>query len=78
MRDEIVAILPNALNRLSRRLGLIEEPSESVAWGCDDPSAAQTGYSRALGDLVRSLAGHCSETAGNDVSLPVIRSGAMA
>jgi hypothetical protein len=36
------------------------------------------GYSRASGDLVRSLAGHRSETAGSGVCLPVIRSGAMA
>src|SRR5215471_14898075 len=35
-------------------------------------------YTFAFGDLVRSMAGHCSETAGSGVSLPVMRSGAMA
>ena len=35
-------------------------------------------YAFALGDLVRSMAGHCSEMSGSGVSLPVMRSGTMA
>ena len=35
-------------------------------------------YALALGDLVRSVAGHCSEMSGSGVSLPVMRSGTMA
>jgi len=35
-------------------------------------------YGRAFGVLVLSFAGHCSESGGNAISLPVIRSTAMA
>ena len=42
------------------------------------PSGLRPRYALALGDLVRSMAGHCSETAGSGVSLPVMRSGTMA
>jgi hypothetical protein len=35
-------------------------------------------YGRAFGVLVRSFAGHCSESAGKAISLPVIRSTAIA
>ena len=35
-------------------------------------------YGRAFGVLVLSFAGHCSESAGNAISLPVIRSTEIA
>jgi hypothetical protein len=39
---------------------------------------ASVPYGRAFGVLVLSFAGHCSESAGNAISLPVIRSTEIA
>ena len=59
----------------------VDESSEFLvaeAWRARGRRLRHPGYAFEPGDLVRSMAGHCSETSGSGVSLPVMRSGAMA